>query len=98
MQRATGDAHAQVLLFGKKRLEDAPPAAVDGRVRVGEHDHARRRLAAEHTIEWRVSHPFADDLADVEVLRVGEKADVRALALVRPRLERVVDKLEYLSG
>ena len=45
-------------------------------------------------MKWRVSHIAAEERADVEVLRVGEEAYVCAPALVRPRLECVVDKLE----
>ena len=94
MDWVTSDTYVQFLLHGKERLENAPPAAVDGGARIGDHDHARLRLALENAIEWRVGHVAAEERADVEVMWIRKEVNERALALVRPRLECVVDKLE----
>ena len=50
---------------------------MDGGVAVAEHDKVGDLTAAENAVEWRVLNLVSKKLTNVEILRVGEAADVR---------------------
>ena len=82
-----------LLLARDVRLEHAPQSRVDGRVAIGEHDHGTGpRLCTEHALKGRTIG-MVEYGGDVEVLRVGEAADVGTLAFVGPRGEHVACEL-----
>ena len=64
-----------------------------GGVAIGQHEEVRHHAAGEDALEGRPLR-VVEQRADVEVLRVGEAADVGTLALIGPCLDRVVDQLE----
>ena len=71
---------------------------MDCAVAIGEHDHGWCGNAGEHAVEGRSLDAASNELTDVQVLRIGEEANVRTAfipsELVWPGGERVVDKLE----
>ena len=89
------NAHGDAELVREKGLVHAPQPFVDRRVAIGEHQHARRRVGGQHLEEGRGARRASEEGADVEVLRIRERADVGALAPVGPRGERVVDELVH---
>jgi hypothetical protein len=53
-----------------------PKAGVDGCVAVAEHDKIGDLSAAENAVKWRVLDLVSEELTNVEILWVGEAADV----------------------
>ena len=85
VQRIARDADLDLLALGELGLDHAPLAPMDLHVRVGEHDHPARRLcAAEHAMKGRGAEAaVAEQLRDVEVLRIGEAADCAAEGMIK---------------
>jgi hypothetical protein len=55
------------------------------RDRISDHQQlARRGRCMQYAIKWRACHLAAKQRSNVQILRIGERADICALARVRP--------------